>query len=157
MKIVRMAAPLVLGILFAACGPSGTPGISGEVVLSPNVLISNHATRIFVGAFAAVQIRDDGWPDVWEQAKYSNTINNLTQSPFDYSFTTDSSERLYVYAFLDQNGAEDSADPNPEPNAFDIGGEVVGDVLGRYGSNPATPIDDILKDIDVELGVVMTQ
>lgn len=150
MMLLWLAGPL------AACGPSGTPGISGEVTLASDVLMSNYATVVFVGAFSADQIREDGWPDVWAQAKYSNTIRNVSNPPFDYSFTTESSERLYLYAFLDQNGTEDPDDPNPEPNALEINQEVVGDVLGRYTGNPATPIDEILKDIDIEVSVVMT-
>ncbi|MFH1811096.1 MAG: hypothetical protein ABIJ09_20315 [Pseudomonadota bacterium] len=137
----------------AACTPDGTPGLSGTVELSPDILLKPQtAKRIFVGAYGAEQLASDGWPATWASAKYSTVIDNLAPKDYDYEFVTGSSERLYVYAFLDQNGLEETTD-NPEPNVLDVSGESIVDVVGRYARNPVVPIDDLLKDIDIILNV----
>lgn len=144
---IALSAALALG-----CAPDGTPGISGTVELSSEILLRNQsARRIFVGAYAAEQLAADGWPATWADAKWSRAIDNLAPKDYGYEFVTGSSERLYVYAFLDQNGLEE--EDNPEPNVLTIGNEEVPDVIGRYAKNPVVPIDDMLKDIDVILSV----
>jgi hypothetical protein len=144
-----IAAGLALAL---GCAPDGTPGISGTIELSSDILLRNQsARRIFVGAYGAEQLAPDGWPATWASAKYSTKIDNLAPKDYDYEFITGSSERLYVYAFLDQNGLEE--DENGEPNIVTVGSEEVADVVGRYAKNPVVPIDDMLQDIDVILNV----
>ena len=133
----------------AACGSDGVPGIEGTIELSSDILLNTNARQIFVGAYGAEQLRSDGWPTRWTDAKFSTLISDpRSQTDFSYSFITGSSERLYVYAFLDQNGlAENFA--NTEPNVVETNGDEIADVIGRYPSNPVVPIDDMLKSIDI--------
>lgn len=144
------ATALFSAALFSmACSSDGVPGLEGTIELSSDVLLNNNARQIFIGAFGAEQLRSDGWPTRWTDAKFSTLISDpKTQTDFGYSFVTGSSERLYVYAFLDQNGlAEDFA--NTEPNVVEIDGSDVPDVIGRYPSNPVVPIDSMLQSIDI--------
>lgn len=138
-------------LLSSACSSDGVPGLEGTIELGSDVLMNSNARQIFIGAFGAEQLSSDGWPTRWTDAKFSTLITNPRgQSDYSYSRVTGSSERLYVYAFLDQNGlAEDFA--NTEPNVIEIDGSDVSDVIGRYTSNPVVPIDSMLQSIDITL------
>ncbi|MBN2359283.1 MAG: hypothetical protein JXR83_07500 [Deltaproteobacteria bacterium] len=146
---IAMAA-LALCAWLAGCGPSGTPGISGEVVLGDNSLVNNsYATRVFIGAYTDQQL-DGDWPRRWGDAGFSATIENVNAKPYRYEIVTGTAQRLHVYAFLDQNGkiAGNSA---TEPDALQQDTAVIPDLMGLHARNPVTPIDDILQDIDIVL------
>lgn len=142
-------------LLSGACASDGVPGIEGTIELSSETLIDeNNARQIFIGAYGAEQLHSDGWPNRWADAKFSTQLTNLVDRDFRFSFVTGSSERLYVYAFLDQNGLQE--DPaNGEPNVVEINSVDVADVIGRYANNPVVPIDDMLQSIDIVLSIEM--
>lgn len=149
-KIAMLIMGLTLLVFAVGCGGGGTPGISGEVELHKEILlVQGSASRIFVGAYTADQITNGDWPGTWADAKYSAEITSLV-APYKFEFVTGSSERMYVYAFLDQNGNEQ--EENPEPDiVIPSGGDAIPDVVGFYAKNPVVPIDAMLKDIDIVL------
>lgn len=142
----------VIGVA-AGCGESGVPGITGELTLGSCtrcVLDRERADRIFVGAYSAQQIAPDGWPRVWAEALYEDSLSVTAGADYQYTFLTGSSERLYIYAFLNQDGSEET-----DPGCTQEGDSVIADVLGRYRYNPIAPVDGVLREIDVVLNVPM--
>lgn len=150
-RLSMWVAGAALLCLAPACGPSGTPGVSGEITLDEDVIVDQErATRIFVGAYGAEQLSRDGWPETWSEAKSKVILSDMDSKPYHYSMLTASSERLYIYAFLDNNGLLEDP-PVSEPSAIKDNETIYADVAGSFAKNPVVPIDDMLVDIDIVL------
>jgi len=156
MMLVRGGFALLTGIaLVAGCPASGTPGVSGEIVLDDNFLVNaSYATRVFIGGYTDAQIDSDGWPAHWGEAGYSTTIENINAKPYTYEIVTGSGGRLHMFAFLDQNG-KIAGGSSTEPDLMTQDGTPISDLIGGYAKNPVVPIDDILDKIDIVLNAEM--